>query len=255
MTLLEALGPGRLISIIGGGGKTSLMFELAREAGAAGRDVITTTTTKIRVPPPSVSKTILLEGECSEWIGKLQGQLRAEGHLTLGREILPGEKLIGLEAEQVDLIAEELPADLILVEADGSAGRSLKAHAAHEPVIPLSTELVILVIGIDCLGAELDDRAVHRAVLLSERLGSPMGSRIRAEDVAAIVHHPKGYLARVPETARVLVLLNKVEDGRGEAEALRCAEALYSVDAAGRLDRVVIGRLQGVSPWLRIVSP
>ncbi len=245
MTLLEALGPGRLISIIGGGGKTTLMFALAREARAAGRTVISTTTTKIRVPPPSVLKTILLKGEFSAWIGKLKGQLREEGQITLGREILPGEKLIGLEPGQVDLIAEELPADLILVEADGAAGRSLKAHAAREPVIPSKSELVILVIGIDCLGAELDDRAVHRAALFSERLGLPMGSRITAEDVAAVVHHPEAYLAKVPETARVLVLLNKVDDLR-QKEARGIAAALRRGDTRGRLDRILAAELRRV---------
>ena len=48
-SLIDALElvSARLISLVGAGGKTNLMFGLAREFAAAGERVLVTTTTKI----------------------------------------------------------------------------------------------------------------------------------------------------------------------------------------------------------------
>ena len=46
------LGEGGVISLVGAGGKTSLMFRLAHELSLTGDSVLTTTTTKIYVPEP-----------------------------------------------------------------------------------------------------------------------------------------------------------------------------------------------------------
>jgi len=253
MSLSEKLGPGRLISLIGGGGKTSLMFELAREACGTGRSVITTTTTKIRVPKPAISSTLLLGSDPSQSIEEVKKLLQERQHITVGREIQQERKLIGISPESADELKASCSAELLLVEADGSAGRSLKAHAPHEPVIPVSSDLVVVLIGIDCIGAELDDRSVHRAELFSQRLGRPMGCRISDDDVAAIVHHPEGYLACVTDAVRVVVVLNKVSR-QGEAEARKLARVLVETDATGRIDRVLAGSIRARTPWLDILE-
>ncbi|MGD8444111.1 MAG: hypothetical protein PVI94_11495, partial [Desulfobacterales bacterium] len=41
---------GGVVSLVGGGGKTTLMFKLARELSMTGESVLTTTTTKIFEP-------------------------------------------------------------------------------------------------------------------------------------------------------------------------------------------------------------
>ena len=46
------LGDGGVISLVGAGGKTSLMFKLAHELSKTGEPVLTTTTTKIFEPGP-----------------------------------------------------------------------------------------------------------------------------------------------------------------------------------------------------------
>ncbi len=64
MKLKEALGikPGEVISLVGGGGKTTLMFALARELASSGKTVITTATTKI-LEPSSTETSLLLLGK------------------------------------------------------------------------------------------------------------------------------------------------------------------------------------------------
>jgi probable selenium-dependent hydroxylase accessory protein YqeC len=65
MTLKEALDirPGEVISLVGGGGKTTLMFALARELAFGDGCVVTTTTTKILEPSPSETPLLLLEAD------------------------------------------------------------------------------------------------------------------------------------------------------------------------------------------------
>ena len=97
----------------------------------------------------------------------------------------------------LDALVDARVAEHVLVEADGSAGRPLKAHAEHEPVVSARADLVIAVIGVDCLGRPMDDEHVHRAALLRERLGRPAGALVTPDDVAGIVLHRDGWLAKV----------------------------------------------------------
>ena len=50
---------GGVVSLVGAGGKTSLMFKLARELSTAGETVLTTTTTKIYTPSPQQSPWVI----------------------------------------------------------------------------------------------------------------------------------------------------------------------------------------------------
>ncbi|MCD4751270.1 MAG: putative selenium-dependent hydroxylase accessory protein YqeC [Thermoanaerobaculales bacterium] len=246
------LASERVINLMGGGGKTTLMFSLAHELVAQGERVITTTTTKIFMPDPLVAPLILFGSDPNRAREQLRRRLQTTNHVIVALEKLPNNKLAGIGPEVVDELGREGVADRILVEADGSAGRSLKAHADHEPVISPAADLVVVVIGVDCIGARLDDGAVHRSALFAHRIGRPTGSTITIHDVAAIVHHRNGYLAKIPTSARVVVLLNKV-DAETEPVALKCAHALYRADPGQRLDRIVLGSVKVQAPWLRVV--
>ena len=54
------LGDGGVISLVGAGGKTSLMFKLAHELSRTGGSVLTTTTTKILEPEPDQSSCVIV---------------------------------------------------------------------------------------------------------------------------------------------------------------------------------------------------
>ena len=62
MTLKKAFNikPGEVISLVGGGGKTTLMFALAWELASSG-NCVTTTTTRILEPLPSETPFLLVE--------------------------------------------------------------------------------------------------------------------------------------------------------------------------------------------------
>jgi probable selenium-dependent hydroxylase accessory protein YqeC len=234
-----------LAQLIGGGGKTSLMFALARDLAAAGHSVLTTTTTRIRFPEPGQSGRVLVAPFDPGLIPRLQGELLRHRHVTAAPTPLEaGSKLAGFPVDQLDRLVAARVADWVLVEADGAAGRPLKAHAAHEPVLSALPGLVLAVVGIGCLGRPLDDLHVHRAALFAERLGRAPGSAITAADVAAMFFHPEGYLRRVGRDSEVAVFLSQARTAEARAAARPLAQALRARDREGRVARMVIGDLE-----------
>ena len=241
-----ALERHRYVYLIGGGGKTSLMFTLARILESTGHSVITTTSTRIRYPQPMESDQVVVAPFDADLIDRLRVEFAGRRHITVAPSLLHGEqKLCGFNSNDLDALVGARIADYVLVEADGAAGRSLKAHRDHEPVLSDHADLVIIVIGVDCLGRPMNDLHVHRAALLCERLGRPPESLITPDDVAGIVFHREGYLKRVGCDSAVAVFLSKVMTPAAEGQARGVAEALQRLDREHRISVVVGGDVRG----------
>jgi probable selenium-dependent hydroxylase accessory protein YqeC len=241
-----ALERHRYVYLIGGGGKTSLMYTLARVLGSTGHSVITTTSTRICYPQPMESDRAVVAPFDADLVDRLRVELANRRHITVAPSLLPGEqKLCGFNPDDLDALALARVADYVLVEADGAAGRSLKTHRDYEPVLSGHADLVIIVIGVDCLGQPMNDLHVHRAALLCERLGRPPESLITPDDVAAIVFHREGYLQRVGRDSAVAVFLSKVVTPAAESQAREVAEALQRLDREHRISAVVGGDVRG----------
>jgi probable selenium-dependent hydroxylase accessory protein YqeC len=246
--LLEAFGLERRrhVHLVGGGGKTTLMFAAARALAAAGRTVLTTTSTRILWPGPGESECVVQGAAPEPLLARLRGEFARRRHVTaVGGEPGDGRKVTGLPLETIDALVAARVADHVLVEADGSAGRPLKAHAAHEPVVSAGADLVIVVVGATCLGAPLDDAHVHRAALLRERLGLAAGARVSPADVAGILFHPHGWLERVAAATEVVVFVNQADSPGRAAAARDLAAAIRGHERSGRLARVVVGDVRG----------
>lgn len=243
--LLVPLGIGRgdVVAAVGAGGKTTLVYALAAEARRAGWRVLVTTTTHMGMLPEASTGPLLVEAEgMSE--ADLDEALRAHGLATiLGRRVRP-DKLEGLPPERVDALATH--ADLTLVEADGARGRSLKAPAAHEPVVPSSATLLVVLAALDVLGTPAAGALVHRPEIVGRLAGLGPDEPVTEDALAACLAHPDGYLARVRDGLRSAVLLNKVEDEARTAAADRIASRLCPP-----YDSVVAGSARGDARRLR----
>ena len=101
MKLKDALGirPGEVISLVGGGGKTSTMFALAKELASAGGCVITTTTTRILDPSPTQTPMVIVERDETELVRWLLESLPYYDRITLASEQLASGKLAGINPE------------------------------------------------------------------------------------------------------------------------------------------------------------
>lgn len=243
----------RYVFLIGGGGKTTLLFTLARALLRTGARVITTTSTRIRRPRLSESRVVLADDDLEGLATATRDVMGSTRHVTMGRVFLPdGEKLIGFSAVDLDWLKEANLSEWMLVEADGSAGRSIKAHAPYEPVVSSRADLVIAVVGADCLGVPVEEAYVHRPERFAALLDLPPGSQVRPEHVAGILHHPLGYLGAVHPCTEVAVYLSKAGSGEGKEAAPLLADAIWEADREERLGRVVLGELHGTSRFCRV---
>ena len=213
--------------MVGGGGKTSLMFCLARLLSADGGTVLTTTTTKIFVPPPETSPCVLIAPTAADLLDQAENLPSDIPYLTAGREILePANKLAGYTPMDIETLYRSRRFKWIVVEADGAARRPLKAPADHEPVIPDCTNWLIAVAGLDAIGHQLSDETVFRSVIYSQVTGKALGETVDAASVSTILTHPRGLMKGGPISAQRWVFLNKadtderMEQGRQVAACL-----------------------------------
>ena len=247
--LIRALGleQARLISLCGAGGKTTLMFCLAREFVAAGERVLVTTTTKIARdeaegrPSFAATSTERVLNNARRMLPET-GPKRAGMVIAYSDVSADGHKLIGFAPELVDELAQAGRFDRILVEADGSARKPLKAPAAHEPVIPSQTQVLVIVAGINGLGLPLNEDNLFRANIWSRLSGLAPGARVSAESLARSIIHPDGLARACPEKAQTILFLNQADTPERRADARQVAGVLASAPG-NTVGQVVIGCL------------
>jgi probable selenium-dependent hydroxylase accessory protein YqeC len=237
------LEDGGIISLVGAGGKTSLMYCLARELAAEGQTVLTTTTTRILAPTPEQSPGVILSADADEILERAVGMLQKQKHITVAGDQSPETgKLVGFAPETIDRLLASRIFDWIIVEADGAAGRPLKAPADHEPVIPASTGWLIGMVGLSAIGKPLSEEGVFRSSIFSSISDLPPGAEITTEAVAAAIVHERGILKNAPSRCRRLVFLNQADTDGRKAVAMQILKSLQRA-AANRIERVIIGQV------------
>lgn len=234
---------GDIVSFVGAGGKTTLMFAMARELVAPDVLVITTCTTKIYPPSESDSPIIFLSpgtNEIIEFIQKKGNDLR---HVTVASEKMAiSGKLKGVHPDVIARLHKLEPVTYILLEADGAAKRPLKApDIRFEPVIPSHSSLVIPVVGIDALGCKLDDRSVFRSTIAASLTGTCYGEAVSLDTMARLVTHPFGIIHGSPPHARIVPFINKTDIEQGLSRARRLAFRILE-EGHPQIDRVVLGQ-------------
>ena len=201
---------GDVVSLVGSGGKTTLMYQLARELTTKGMRVITTTTTKIFPPQSSESSRLVIADHEDSLLKKAQELLKKENHITVAEKFI-GPKLKGISPQLADTMQEQKIADVIVIEADGARGCPLKAPNETEPVIPSSTTWTLVVAGLDGIGKRNTEDYVFRPDYFFRLTGVNVGEVITPESVSRIILHPEGITRGTPEKAGIVVILNKGE--------------------------------------------
>lgn len=230
MNLRDAFDPAGVVAVVGAGGKKSTLYALA---SALDRAAVTAT---VRIP---------IFDDRVERLERTERPIRAlRGNDRWPIGLVPAldgdrDRYLGYEPETVDSLADATDVP-ILVKADGARTRWFKAPNDDEPQIPRSSDLVIPVASARIVGERLSEERVHRPERVASITDLSAGEPIRVEDVATVLTHDRGGLKGVPDRARVVPLINMVDDEDLAATARRIADGVLTEP---RIDRVVLGRM------------
>ena len=232
---------GHVVALCGGGGKTSLLACAAAALRARGARVAVTTTTR--------TEPLAWPGlRTREWDELVAGAPGNDALLFVRRGAHPDGKWRGLAPDEVDALGELLPGHVVLVEADGSAGRPVKLHREDEPVWPGRTSLAVVVMGLGAVGLPIGEALHRHGRLPSPHLPADPAAPWDWEMMFRLLAGPGGYLARVPAGRPVVVALTQLGacvDGPG------LFAFIGRVMGEANVPLVTLGELAGEHPGLR----
>jgi molybdenum cofactor cytidylyltransferase len=222
------------IAFIGAGGKTTAMFQLARELP---QPVIVTATSHLGAWQIGLADLHLIT-ETPAALEELEHGLK--GIILVTGEI-DGERTKPIHSDLLNWIHQfcGYHAIPLLIEADGSRQKPLKAWAEHEPPIPPFVEVVVQVVGLSGLGKPLREEYVHRAEIFSRISGLKMGELITADSLVQVLTDTASRAKNTPARARKVVLLNQADTPELQSYARGLSPALMT-----SYDSVIISSLK-----------
>ena len=191
-------GKKHTICLVGGGGKTTVMYKLAAAWAACGRRVLVLTSTHILCPA---------DGSFAADVLAVQNLWQQGRYAVIGTPELSTGKLTAPPQDLYEAL--KLQADVILCEADGSKHHPCKAPAAHEPVLLPDSDIVLAVAGMDALDNSLQ-QACQRPQLAAELLNCSLDSVIDEQMLAALLLSEQGSRKNVG-TRTYYIVLNKCD--------------------------------------------
>ncbi|MFA9517607.1 selenium cofactor biosynthesis protein YqeC [Halopenitus sp. H-Gu1] len=226
MELTEALlAEDAAMAVVGAGGKKTTMYALSSRLD---RPVLTAS---VRIPifDPHVSTVATTDDP----VGRLADASPGEFPLGLIRERENGreDRYLGYDHEVVASIVDaHRDQGSVLIKADGARMREFKAPGEAEPQIPENVDVVVPIASVSVVGESLSSGLVHRPervleVARAAGIDLAIDDPVTPEVVAAVLASDRGGLKNVPEEARVVPLLNKVDDDEDAALAREIAGA------------------------------
>lgn len=181
------LHTGSVVSVVGSGGKTTLIETLAEELSKRCR-VCVAASTKMKYPENEQTH-VILRGNLSE-----TGALTEPGIYYVADEKAGGGKLHGFSGDTVQWALNNT--DIVLIEADGSHTLPLKGWADYEPVVIPQTQITIGVMPVYPLGKKAGPENIHRFSLFSEMTGAVAGDIITKEHLIRAISSPQGLFGK-----------------------------------------------------------
>ena len=186
----------RVISIVGAGGKTSTMYDLAEELAAKGARILITTSTHIAKPEQYRTEVIpkLADLDAASYAGALRnpgGFILAAGKQAENPDhawklAMPED--LGEERVMKRLLSQF---DVILIEADGAKRLPLKVPSDTEPVLIPQTGLIIACVGLTACGKQFGD-SCFRFASHGSWLHKEAQDAIAAEDMTLLLMDERG---------------------------------------------------------------
>ena len=192
---------GHIVSLVGGGGKTTLLYAMADHCARKGWRVLVTTTTHIRQPaacyaPDEAALSALWQAGHYAVIGT-----PAEN----GKLTLPPPQLLRRMAQ----------VEAVFIEADGAKHYPCKLPAAHEPVILPESDIVLAVAGLSAVEKPLET-VCFRLETACALLGAAPETLLTPELLARLLASEAGGRKQVGER-QFYAVLNQADDAARRA--------------------------------------
>jgi len=172
---------GSVVSVIGCGGKTSLINHIAK--CNKDKKVLISPTAKMF---PIISADVVL---CDT----LDDCLRHEPHVGIQCLGQKNKETGKLEALPEQVLADMVPHyDIVLLEADGSRSLPFKGWRDDEPVVPKYSTHTVGLVTLDSLGCKATEENVHNLCEFLSLTGLNKGDIITQEAVETMVCSPHG---------------------------------------------------------------
>jgi probable selenium-dependent hydroxylase accessory protein YqeC len=238
-SLSEILGlkPGDMATVMGAGGKATLMKRLVIELVEAGTPVLVTGTTNLQSLEDWSGPSLLLSGAEREKADEAARKWAARGAVVWVEKKLPRDMFRGIPVEQVESLHGESGGNVLIVKTDGARKRRIKAPRETEPVIPNGATHCIVVLGLNAVGEKAGPDIVFRFERSCEIGGFEEGQTIETRHLAALASHPESYPGHFPAgVKRVLYLSYCVS-----ADRLALAREVRDAVPEGAFDMVITG--------------
>ena len=218
------LGKAPRVALVGSGGKTQTMFRLARELS---KPVLVTTTTHLSLSQANLADQHHILRSDSD-LPSVLNVIDNNGIVLLTGPEGPDERYIGVDGNILDRLLKVCDVNGwgLLIEADGSRQKPLKAPADYEPVIPTFVDTVVVVAGLIGVGKPLTEEWVHRPSIFQGLSGIVSGEPITLEGVSIVLNHPEGGLKNIPNNARAIAQLNQADNVERRSLSLKLAKKI-----------------------------
>ena len=233
---------GDVVAFIGAGGKTSVLVGLGYELAEAGWRVLATTTTALAADQLDLFPRAM---PCHADAQSISGALNDDQFVLLYDQIRRG-RVYGPALEWMPKLLDTLDSDVLLVEADTSAGLPFKAPRDDEPRIPLETSLVVPVASLSALGRPLDEDHIYNPQPMIEKYGFAADSPVKSPWLAQVLRDEELGLKGVPKPARVVAFLNQTP-ARGYLRGRARMIARLALQSE-RIQAVALGSVRAAEP-------
>lgn len=213
-----------VISFVGGGGKTTTIFQLAEELKSLNKKVMITTTTAMFNPEEDTYDYYFRKEIDSSFQPK-------DSSITVFGHKIENGKLLGGPMENLEDIINRQLFNYILIESDGSKGKPIKALAGHEPVIAKLTTKTIGIIGLDSLHEKIIDIA-HRPEIFIKLVDKDIEDLVEEESIVKLVLHEEGLFKK--SIGDKLLLLNKADNKKLISNGQGIKSSLLGKDFDGK---------------------
>ena len=225
--------PASSICLTGAGGKTTALFQLARQSKE--KLILATATTHMGKWQTALADHHIIVDQNASSI-----QLPEQGVVLITGEI-KDNRTLPISNNTLYWLREISKKNNVrlLIEADGSRQKPIKAPAEHEPPIPDFADMVIYVAGLSGLQKPLDKDNIHRPEIFSKLTGLALNKAVSPEKLINYLVHPQGALKNIPSSAKKIALLNQADTPQLQSIGSQMAEKLINV-----YDAVLVGSLQ-----------